>query len=540
MSASYLLVAATQKKTPQSQPIPGREKDMQRNNAGGFSFKADSWQRFERFLLLGSEGGTYYVSEQDLTKQNVDNVRACIAEDGVRAVRTIYDISVGGRAPKNDAAIYALALAASYGGSVETRTLALAHLPHVCRTGTHLFQFAAFIDTMRGWGPALRKAVAEWYLDRPTQKLAYQLLKYQSRNGWSNRDLMRLAHPKTEDASKQELFRWVINGDTPDNPMVFAYIGAMTDKTEAAAIDGIRKHGLTREMIPTEVQKSPKVWEALLEKMPMTAMIRTLGRMGACGYLAPMSEASREVVKRLGDREALRKQRVHPMTVLAALLTYKQGRGQKGSLTWQPVPQVVDALNDAFYKAFEFVEPTNKRFCVGVDVSGSMTMGSVAGMVGLTPNMGAAAMAMLIARTEPNYFIGGFSSRFVDLGITASDRLDSAMKKAQRDFGGTDCAVAINHALTNKMPVDVFTVITDGETWAGNQHASQALVNYRQKMGIDAKLIVIGMVPNATRLTDPADAGSLDIVGFDASVPALIAGFIGADNGAGSDDDSAE
>lgn len=63
---------------------------------------------------------------------------------------------------------------------------------------------------------------------------------------------------------------------------------------------------------------------------------------------------------------------------------------------------------------------------------------------------------------------------------------------------------------------------------SGDTHAAQALQSYRQKMGRDAKLIVINMVANRTQLGDPTDAGSLDIVGFDASVPTLIAGFLGA------------
>ena len=540
---SYLLKTPTQKKTPQSKPIPGREKEMARNNAGGFAFRAHCWERLERFLVLGTESSTYYVEGSDLTEQNVDNVRACIASDGTRAVKTIVDISVAGRAPKNDPALYALALAASYGADERVRAAALAALPKVARIGTHLFTFASFIDTMRGWGPALRKAVASWYLDKPADKLAYQLVKYQQRNGWSHRDLLRLAHLPGQNS---ELFRWVIGADTNERHLktktgervyleAVGTVPTLIDAFERAktadentVIGLIRDHGLTREMIPTEHQKSPKVWEALLEKMPLTAMIRTLGRMGAAGLLAPFSAASQLVCGRLADREYLRKSRVHPIQVLSALLTYKTGHGQKGSLSWTPVPQVVDGLNDAFYAAFSFVPSTGKRFYLGIDVSGSMTCGQVAGVQGLTPNMGAAAMAMLIARTEPQHFIGGFSTSFINLGISKSDRLDAAMEKCQQDFGGTDCAVAINHALRNKYPVDAFVVITDGETWAGDIHAAQAIKQYRQKMGIDSKLIVINMVANRTRLGDPQDLGSLDVVGFDASVPTLIAGFLGA------------
>lgn len=526
----YLLDQPTTKKTPQSAPIPGREKMMERNNAGGFAFSADSWTKLDRWLLLGSEGNQFYIGERELTKQNTDNVRACIEKDGLRVVKTIVDISTAGRAPKNDPALYALALAASFGGDIKVRQAALDALPSVARIGTHLFTFCAYIDSMRGWGNALRRGVGEWYLSKPVDKLAYQLVKYQQRNGWSHRDVLRLAHvnPGSEE-SRKGLFAWATKKADSPTPLIYIIRAFEAAKTadEKGLVALIRDHGLTREMVPTEHQKSPAVWEALLEKMPLGAMIRTLGRMGSCGLLAPLSNASIEIGRRLHDGELLRKARVHPISALAALLTYKEGHGQKGSLAWPVVPQIVDALNDAFYLAFDAVEPTNKRFYLGIDVSASMTGGQVAGLAGLTPNMGAAAMAMLIARTEPNYFIGGFSDHFVELGVSKSDRLDAAMRKCQMDYGGTDASVAITHALERKYPVDAFVVISDGESWAGSIHASQAIEQYRRKMGIDAKLIVINMVANHTRVGDPSDPGTLDIVGFDASVPTLIANFLG-------------
>lgn len=546
----YLLGQGTAKKTSQRETIPGREKDMMKNAAGGFVFTADSFTRLKRFLILGSEGGTYYVSEHDLTKQNVDNVRACLENKGLETVAIIREISMSGRAPKNDPALYALALAASYGGDEKVRHYALSALPDVARTGTHLFQFVAYIDSMRGWAIGLRKAIANWYQSKtPVEKLGYQLVKYQQRGGWSHRDLFRLAHVPTHN---EAIYRWLMDREhlatervipamskknqkerrynspaASELPPIIDAFEAAKGASEDVVIALIRKHGLTREMIPTEVQKSPAVWEALFEKMPMMAMVRTLGRMSASGFLAPLSDASKEVVSRLSDAEKIRKARVHPIQFLSALLTYKQGHGQKGKLKWTPVGPVVDALNDAFYKAFDFVDPTNKRFYLGIDVSASMTSGQVAGIDGLTPNMGAAAMAMLIARTEPNHFIGGFSHHFVDLGVTRTDRLDQAMRKCQRGFGGTDCAIAIKHALEENYPVDAFVVVTDGETWAGNIHASQAIQQYRQKTGIDSKLIVINMVANRTSLTDSTDAGSLDVIGFDASVPTIINQFLG-------------
>jgi hypothetical protein len=43
---------------PVSEPL---DEDQVANNGGGFSFKLDDWSYLQRFLILGTEGGTYYV-----------------------------------------------------------------------------------------------------------------------------------------------------------------------------------------------------------------------------------------------------------------------------------------------------------------------------------------------------------------------------------------------------------------------------------------------------------------------------------------------
>ena len=89
--------------TPQSQPIPGS--NQVRNSAGGYAWQVDDWVRLDRFLILGAEGGTYYITERDLVKQNHDAMLRCIKADGVRVVNRVAEISDAGRAPKNDPAI---------------------------------------------------------------------------------------------------------------------------------------------------------------------------------------------------------------------------------------------------------------------------------------------------------------------------------------------------------------------------------------------------------------------------------------------------
>jgi 60 kDa SS-A/Ro ribonucleoprotein len=223
--------------------------------------------------------------------------------------------------------------------------------------------------------------------------------------------------------------------------------------------------------------------------------------------------------------------------VLSALRTYASGRGVRGQGAWSPVAQVVDALDAAFYLAFGAVQPSGKRTMLALDVSGSMTA-RVLGLEGLSCREGSAAMALVTAATEPRHFFTaftagshpsmhrGYNTGLSPLAISPRQRLDDVVQSISNlPFGGTDCALPMVEALKNRWPVDVFVVYTDSETWAGTVHPSQALRRYREGMGIPAKLVVVGMASNGFTIADPEDAGMLDVVGFDAAAPQLIAHF---------------
>lgn len=527
----------SKKTTKQTEPIPGETQI--KNDAGGYVYDVGAFKRFERFLILGSEGGTYYVGEAKLTKENALNTIAVIESDGAKAVRTIVEVSDAGRAVKNDAAIFALALAAS-SKTPATRSLALDSLPKVCRIPTHLFHFLTYVKQFRGFGRGLKRAVGNWYQSQEVERLAYQVVKYQSRDGWSNADALRLSHPKTTDPIRNFLYRWVVDGmeaaraKSPDFsieiPQILAAFELAKDAPTKELIRLIKDCNLSREMLPTEALKSAEVWEALLEKMPVGAMIRNLGNMSKVGLLTPLSDASRKVVSTLMNKEAINKARIHPIQVLLALKTYAQGKGIRGKGEWEVVDAVKDALNEAFYLSFSNIVPTGKRIVVGVDCSGSMTAhgyGAFSGSL-LTPAEAACAMAMVCIRTEQEYQIVAFDTAVrANPQISKNASLESVLKAASGlTGGGTDCGVPIKWAHDLKVKADAFIVITDGQTWAGEKHVSQRLTDYRNALNPKAKFVQITCEASAGSLGNPSDHNVLDVVGFDASVPEAVHSFL--------------
>jgi 60 kDa SS-A/Ro ribonucleoprotein len=511
--------------TPQTEPLPGQI----RNQEGGFSWEVPIWDQFRRFLILGTQGGSYYKSERDQTKEAFDVVDACLADDPSRAVREIVEVSTEGLALRNDQAIYALAKACAHADE-SARQEACDAIPSVCRTGTHLFMFCSFVENFRGWGKALQRGVASWYNGKDPKDLAYQMTKYRQRDGWTHRDVLRLAHPTPVSEAHDQAFAWACGKlgvtENPDLSQIVAF-QTLQNASVSDAIVLIRKERMTREMVPTEMLTNAGVWEALLDSgMPLTAMVRNLGNLTKSGVLTPMSDGTKYVLGVLGDAEKVQKSKIHPFAVLLALKTYASGQGMRGSGTWDPVPKVVEALDAAYYTAFKNVEPTGARWLLGCDISSSMTWGSVAGTP-LTPAEATGAMAMVTAAVEDQVAVMGFAHDFRPLDIVGK-RLDDVLDHMYgQGFGGTDCSLPMLWAMEKGLEVDCFVVYTDSETRHGSIHPAKALEQYRQKTGIPARLIVCAMVANKFTIADPKDLGMLDIVGADSSTPKVIAMFGG-------------
>ena len=150
-------------------------------------------------------------------------------------------------------------------------------------------------------------------------------------------------------------------------------------------------------------------------------------------------------------------------------------------------------------------------------------------------------MALVTAATEPDCEIiafsaasrgyggrwGGGESGITRVALSPRMRLDSVIEKIRAiPMGGTDCALPMVWARRNRLRVSAFVTYTDSETWAGKIHPSQALRQYRNEFVGDAKAAVVGMTSNGFTLADPNDRGMLDVAGFDAGAPAVIADFV--------------
>lgn len=579
------MVAKYSQHTRTRTPV-GSEESMIVNNAGGLAFAVTEWVQVERFLILGSEGGSYYVGEAALTIENTTAIQKILTDEaaGLRLVDLIVQISVSGRAIKNDPALYALALAAS-STHVKVRQAANAVLYKVARTGTHLMTFVEYVLSFRGWGRSLKRAVGNWYLNGNLDSISYQVIKYRQRLGWTHADLLRLTHPISNDhlqnQSRAALFDWIVHPNPVDDlaktqerfskllegdsfererqslfdamarlnksiklqqnvPVIVHYFNqAQNAKTEDELVSILinakeNQYPLPWEAIPTEYHSSAKVWSFLISDMPPMALLRNLNRLTNLGlFEGGKTSVGVQRLMVAFSKESLRRARLHPINILIALKTYASGVGFKGSQTWTPVSAVVDLLDAAFYDAFEFLPKfQDKRILVAVDSSGSMTTSRI-NNTNLRAVEAAAAMSMVLSAQADNCDVVLFDTAYHNrVDLSARRRMDDVIKSLNRSGGGTDTSQAIQYAIDKKKVYDAIIVITDSETWAnqtgrrrdGKLH--EKLKHYRAITGVNTKFMNLATTANGITTAEPSDPFVLECVGFDASIPSIVSDFV--------------
>jgi len=106
-------------------------------------------------------------------------------------------------------------------------------------------------------------------------------------------------------------------------------------------------------------------------------------------------------------------------------------------------------------------------------------------------------------------------------GITRQDRIEQVSERIEEQRQFFDPALAMRDAENRGLALDAFVIVT-----ANCPKLTHSLERYRRSSGIAAKLVVIDPASETCYATDPDDAWQLGVVGFDASVPRVVAEFL--------------
>ena len=488
--------------------------DQVQGNAGGFVWQISDQEQVLRYLVIGSEGGNYYQTPQQVSSQCASCVlRMTRTPANFKwLVDTIRQVSIEGRAAKQESTLLALATAIVFAPTPETKTQALNAVKDCVRILTHMYMLIGYIKIFSkaghpntassasassasassassavvgsGLGRGIRRVFGEYFYSRTGIEIANLMTKYQNREGWTIKDVLTLIHidpkkmkddggrlaidnvfktkeefapilasaPPTAEPVKQLLCAIKEIHTIAERPLQPATNPSLAGSVSASAsnyqyseeidrmVNIINSVGLCREQLPSQLFKHKKVWEALLmskgangkgKGMPLTALIRNLGKLSTTEIGIIESRYSRDesqsakraysftaaatpqvfpignpqhyteyIFRRLTNTHDIKYSRIHPYNILVAMLTYKKGCGDKGSLNWIPNIHIMDALDHAFKLAFQNITPTGKRIKIALDVSGSMSSAFCTGSPIVNCAVGSVAMMMMTLWVE--------------------------------------------------------------------------------------------------------------------------------------------
>lgn len=570
-----------------------------------FVYKLSLKDYILRLLILGSSENKYDPRKKGLSSENTEYIKSQISSGhGEEICNIVRDVYKEGRAPKQDATMMVIGLLCR-AEDITIRKTGLQLLENF-KTISHLYSWKKYHASIenhttgqksKGFGRAVKRQINDWilsYRGKP-EDLAYQITKYMAREGWSFKNILQCTHVKTgtgddrvfeekEGVKKSNhkvnknasppteldlVLRYAVNGyDAMDklarpnllSTKVYQYLTGVhsamkmsTSNDKKALIELIYKHKLTREQIPTWGLADKEVLSALLMNknktrisMPLTALLRNLGNLTSHGVIDINDDTTLQlIINHLLHPDTIKFSKIHPVSVLTAWFTYRNGNGNRGHNTWYPETDVVKTLEKMFYLSFKNVEPTGKRICFLIDCSGSMCSASLC--EGVTCAESAALLAMIFARSEtsnetsPDHSFYLFTSKKIGYGggygntgltdvsdvIDADADFNKVLNACQRsDWGMTDISMGILEALKYKRKYDAFVVITDNDVNSGIK-PSEAMKQYRSGMKMpNTKLAVVATQGTDYTIADPNDPLMMDMVGFDSHGPKILQDFI--------------
>lgn len=374
-------------------------------------------------------------------------------------------------------------------------------------------------------GSRPKKLVQQWLLTASEK----QLLSASVGNTPSLADVVKMVHPKPDEAWRAAWFAWLIGKPVDEvalPPITQAFERFKRESAQGAAAE---VPDVPFQML-TALELTATQW-AQIARTGSWQMVRqnlnTFARHGVF-ELQGMTEA---IAAKLRDPLSVAKARVMPYQLMSAF-----------KATGDTVPVAVrDALQDAMELAIGNVPRFEGRVVVCPDVSGSMSSAVTGHRDSATSSVRCIDVAALVAasilRKNPAARVLPFEQAVVQLSLNARDSvMTNAQALAKIGGGGTNCSAPL--ALLNKerASVDLVILVSDNESWvdANRRGATQTVREWEllKARNPQARLVCIDIQPGAT--TQAAErADILNVGGFSDSVFTMVSSF--ADGKAGAD-----
>ena len=362
-------------------------------------------------------------------------------------------------------------------------------------------------------GTRPKKMVQAWLNSASEQAL----LAASVGNAPSLADVVKMVHPKPQEAWRAAFFAWLVGkpyqaADLPPSLAAFEHYKA----DPALPLPAVPFQMLTALPLSRE-QWAQIARQAGWQMLRMN--VNTFGRHGVY-EIDGMAEL---IAEKLRDPEAIGKARVFPYQLMSACMAASDS-----------VPAIVRAaLEQALELSLLNVPQVAGKVVVCADVSGSMSS-PVSGYRGSATSVMrcidvAALVAAAVLRKNPDTVVLPFEQSVVECALDAENSvMENAAKLAALGGGGTNCSAPLARMNCKKMRADLVIFVSDNESWVdGKRQGATARMHEWQQFkrhNPQARLVCIDIAPYPTTQACERD-DILHIGGFSDEVFKMIALF---------------
>ena len=482
------------------------------NEAGGTAYALPARERLAQYLMTGTLNGTFYAAAQSQLDAILGLANELDAEYLAKAA--IYARSRGHM--KDAPALIAAVL------TRKDSALAKIVFEQVVDNGKMLRNFVQILRSgqtgRKSLGTAPKRLVQRW-LENASDR---QLLNASVGQQPSLADVVKMVHPRPQDAVREALYGWLI-GKTDDETKLPEIIRDFErfkrGEGDMPEVDFRLLAGLPL---------STEQWKQIARNAPwqMTRMnLNTFARHGVFD-----GELDSVIADRLRDPEAIRRARAYPYQLLVAHANAAP-----------EVPTIIsEALQDALEASLANVPAMEGRTWVLVDVSGSMSSPVTGHRRGATSTVRCIDVAGLIAaallRKNPLAGVITFDTEARALELNPRDSLvTNTGKIAGLVGGGTAVSSALALLNSTASACDTVVLVSDNQSWVDTATGATAAMRewevLRQR-NRTARLACIDLQPYGTVQVAPRE-DVLHVGGFSDAVFDLLASFASGQMGSG-------
>jgi 60 kDa SS-A/Ro ribonucleoprotein len=416
--------------------------------------------------------------------------------------------------------------------SIKDRELLARVFPRVIDNAKMLRNFVQIMRSgavgRKSLGSAPKRLIREWLDARDP----VTLFKANVGQDPSLADIVKMVHPKPNDAAREALFGYFIGRD-------YAFDALPNVAREFEAFK--KRESLEVPDVPfqmlTALELGTAEWTAIARRAPwqMTRMnLNTFARHGVFGQPGMTSL----IADRLRDPKAIAKASVFPYQLMIA---YTMANANAD------IPkEVCDALQDAMEIAIANVPEFAGKVYVFPDISGSMHSAVTGYQRGSTTVVRCIDVAALVAATvlrkNPEAEVIPFESDVVKIRLNPRDSvMTNAEKLANLPCGGTNCSAPLRFLNQRSAQGDLVIYVSDNESWIDAPYygsfggsATETMrewANFRRRNPA-ARMVCIDVQPYATvQANERPDI--LNVGGFSDHVFDLISEFARGELNAG-------